>query len=265
LESNGIATRISELDPANGFRAEIATAFDLHHVVRTTVLSVTKDEHLPIVVAGNSNTGVVGCLAAHNADNVGLFWFDAHSDAETPETSTSGFFDGMGFALALGECWKPKLNELHWNGLNGARSSLVAAREISPGARELLHRRGVAIVSPAKARSASATDALANALSQMRSAGVTRVHIHIDLDVLDPDLVGPANSYALPDGLTVEQLLEHVRTILAEFSLASASVGSYDPSVDISGAVAAAGIEAITLLASSHLSTAACERTADIQ
>jgi arginase len=249
LETQGHTAAVSQLEPTGSFHAEIATAFDLHGVVRDLVASAVENKHLPIVLAGNCNTGVIGCLAAHDADDVGLFWFDAHSDAETPESSTSGFFDGMGFAVALHECWKPKLEELGWHGLNGTCAALVGAREISAAARATLDKHGVATVSPEKARSESAEEALRNAISQVRSAGVGRLHVHVDLDVLDRDVVGPANSYALPEGLTVEQLLEQLRLILREFPLASASVASFDPTCDNTGNVSAAAFEVITLLA----------------
>lgn len=249
LEEEGFTAVVSHLEPTDSFHAEVTTAFDLQGLVRKAVAMAVGNGRLPIVLAGNCNTGVIGCLAAHDADDVGLFWFDAHSDAETPETSTSGFFDGMGFAVALGECWKPKLEELGWCGLNGTRAALVGAREISPAAQSTLDRHGVAIVSPEKARSKAAEEALADAVSQVRAAGVGRVHVHVDLDVLDPDLVGPANSYALPKGLTVEQLLNQLRLILRKFPLASASVASYDPSFDNRGDVCAAAFQVITLLA----------------
>lgn len=250
LERQGYATAVSPLEPLGEFHAEIATAFDLHGVVKRSVASSVEGERLPIVLAGNCNTGVVGCLAAHDADDVGLFWFDAHSDAETPETSTSGFFDGMGFAVALGECWAAKLEELGWQGLNGTRAALVGAREISRAAQATLDRHGVAIVSPENARSEAAVEGLGEAISQLRSAGVRRVHVHVDLDVLDPDQVGQANSYALPNGLTVDELLEQLRVILRAFQLLSASVASYDPAYDNSGNVAAAAFEVVRLLAS---------------
>jgi arginase len=249
LSREGLEVAVLELEPENAFRAEVATAFELHKIVRDAVEAAVARDCLPIALTGNCNSGVVGSLVAHHADDVGLIWFDAHSDAETPETSTSGFFDGMGFAVALGECWKPKLDELGWPGLDGARASLIGAREISAAAGGLLERRGVSIVSPEAARSGSAADALGPALARMTAAGVKRVHVHVDLDVLDPDLVGPANSYALPFGLSVKQLMDHIRLILAEFPLASASVASYDPSFDTEGAVSSAGLEIISLLA----------------
>lgn len=249
LAEQGCRAAVSQLEPTGAFHAEIATAFDLHRVVRESVTKALEIGQLPIVLAGNCNTGVIGSLAAHDAPDVGLLWFDAHSDAETPESSTSGFLDGMGFALALGECWKPKLQELGWTGLDGRRAVLVGPREISAAAHLTLDRHGVAIISPEQARSKPAEEVLDHAVAQLKSAGVTRVHVHVDLDVFDPSLVGRANSYALPGGLSLEQLLNQLRYLGAEFRLASASIASYDPEFDSDGAVCAAAIEVVTLLA----------------
>jgi arginase len=73
--------------------------------------------------------------------------------------------------------------------------------------------------------------------------------VHLDLDVLDPDLVGPANSYALPDGLSEAQLLAALRALTGAFEVLSASVASYDPGLDVDGTVAAAGLRLIDFLA----------------
>jgi arginase len=199
----------------------------------------------PITLSGNCNTGVIGSLCASPADDIGLIWFDAHSDAETPETSTSGFLDGMGLAMVLGRCWRPMLDSIGYSPLDGSRVALVGAREISGPARLLLEDCGVLIVPPEQAR----TEGLTAAIEQLQRAGVARVHIHVDLDVLDPQKVGPANSYALPDGLSVEQLLAGLDLATGALQLESASVASYDPEIDRSGAVGRAGIELIALLA----------------
>ncbi len=248
LKENGCTATVWHLEPTEEFHAEIATAFELHRVVRQSVTRAVGNGQLPVVLAGNCNTGVIGCLAAHDAQDVGLFWFDAHSDAETPETSTSGFFDGMGLAVALGECWKSKLKELGWRGLDGRRAVLVGAREVSAAAQSILDSHGVVIISPEQVRTQLADQAIGDAVGKLKAEGVDRLHVHVDLDVLDPHLVGRANSYALPNGLTLQQLLNQLRKITAEFRVASVSVASYDPACDIKGTISAAAIEVVTLL-----------------
>jgi len=249
LTAAGTECDLIEIGLTGPFHAEVAAAFELHARIRDEVAAARSKGRLAICLTGNCNTGVIGSLAAHRSADVGLIWFDAHSDAETPETSTSGFLDGMAMAIALGRCWRPKLEELGWVGIDGRKVALVGAREVSAAASRLLSAQGVNLLPPALAQSSS--EALKPVCERFRAAGVRRLHVHVDLDVLDSELVGPANSYALPGGLTVPQLLDHIRVILEAFPVASASVASYDPEVDASGAVAAAGLRVIEMLAAS--------------
>jgi arginase len=244
LAAADVQASVTEVAPDADFPAEIATAFELHRHVAGAVQQASAAGRLPITLSGNCNTGALGSLAAAGGE-VGLVWFDAHSDAETPETSTSGFLDGMALAMVLGRCWEAMLRDIGFRPLDGSRVALVGAREISPAAQQLLGEAGVAIISPAEAR----TDGVAAAIDQLRSAGVRRVHVHVDLDVLDSETVGPANSYALPNGLSTEQLSSALASVTREFDLVSVSVASYDPEVDRTGAVAEAGLEVIALLA----------------
>lgn len=245
LRSDGVDAHVTEVEPEGDFRAEIATTFELQRGVRRSVEAALAAGRRPITLSGNCNTGVVGSLAAHRNGQLGLVWFDAHSDAETPESTTSGFLDGCGLAMAMRCCWRRMLDSVGSWSLGGSRTALVGAREISDSASRLLSEEGVAIVSPEEAR----RGLLDGAVGQLKHAGVGRIHLHVDLDVLDCELVGPANNYALPDGLTREQLLRLLGRLAGTFEIASASVASYDPEVDRSGAIRAAGLDVIALLA----------------
>jgi arginase len=234
LEEEGVDCRIVPVEPERQFKAEIATTFDLHRAIRRAVEASVAAGRRPITLSGNCNLGVIGSLAADGAADAGLFWFDAHSDAETPETSTSGFLDGMGLAMTLGACWRPMLDASGARPLAGRRAVLVGAREVSPAAGALLAERQVTIVAPREALGQSPEEALAGAVGTLRAEGVGRVHVHVDLDVLDPDAVGPANEYALPGGLTGAQL-DALLTLIAErFEIVSASVGPRSPAIRLS-------------------------------
>jgi arginase len=249
LEQQGIAARLVEIKADEPFPAEIATTFALQGKVRRAAEAAAKEGRLPISLAGNCNTAVIGSLAAQAGGELGLFWFDAHSDAETPESSTSGFLDGMGLAMVLGRCWRPMLASVGATPLDGSRAALVGAREVSEAAGALLRQCGVALVPPEQARSLSPDEALGGAVAQIKRNGVQRVHIHLDLDVLDRDVVGAANDYALPGGIDAAQLEALLKCVLETFELTSASIASYDPRLDRNGAIAAAALDAIALLA----------------
>ena len=57
------------------------------------------------MLSGNCNTAV-GTIAGLDAADLSVVWFDAHADFNTPDTTNTGFTDGMGLAVTVGHCWK---------------------------------------------------------------------------------------------------------------------------------------------------------------
>ncbi|SIT54870.1 hypothetical protein BQ8794_190004 [Mesorhizobium prunaredense] len=71
-----------------------------------TVQVARKAGRIPIASIGacSASLGMVGGIADAEGD-VGMIWFDAHGDAKTPDTSESGFFEGMPVTTIAGKCW----------------------------------------------------------------------------------------------------------------------------------------------------------------
>ena len=69
--------------------------------------AVRASPSVPVVLSGDCTTslGVLAGLQRAGRDP-GVVWFDAHADFNTPDTTTTGFTDGMGLAIAVGHCWK---------------------------------------------------------------------------------------------------------------------------------------------------------------
>jgi arginase len=74
--------------------------------------------------------------------------------------------------------------------------------------------------------------------------------MHLDLDVLDPDAVGPANEFAPEEDLLTEEVEASIRAIREYLEVSSATVASYDPSCDREERVWEAGIEFARLVSS---------------
>lgn len=89
-----------ETDPP----AEIRTGFELMRGIAVEVRRAVRGGRFPIVLSGNCNAAV-GTLGGLGED-IGLVWFDAHGDFNTPETTTSGFLDGTALATLMGRCWE---------------------------------------------------------------------------------------------------------------------------------------------------------------
>src|SRR5436309_4254607 len=75
--------------------------------LRQQVEEALRLDRLPLVIGGDHSIaiGSVAGSTGHFAKAgrpLGLIWFDAHGDANTPETTPSGNIHGMSLAIALG-------------------------------------------------------------------------------------------------------------------------------------------------------------------
>jgi arginase len=246
LRHNGHEIQTEIVEATSSFRTEIKSAFELHGLVAERVRTAAQQGRFPLVLSGNCNTSV-GTMMGLDPHALGIIWFDGHADFNTPETTTSGFMDGMGLAIATGGCWKAMARTIPgFRPIPEANAVLVGSRDIAPAERDRLRRSDATLVEAGLVRRSGAREALGDALDELR-ARVRRVYVHLDLDVLDP-AGAPANEFAPPDGLRPEELEEGIRAIQERFSLAAAGVASYDPEYDSEGRVLRAGVRLMEVL-----------------
>jgi arginase len=204
---------------------EISTGFAVCDAVAGKVAEAREAGRFPVVLAGNCLTAA-GAVAGEEADSV--VWFDQHGDLNTPETSTSGFLDGMALATLLGLCWRPLADAIPgFRAVETGRAILVGGRALDPAEERLLKERSLTRVQCSEA---------AGKAGGLVEAGATRTHLHIDLDVIDPDAL-QVNRYAEPGGPSPDELRKAVRTLAGKLPVAGVTLTAYDPMVDPSGDV----------------------------
>lgn len=212
------------------FLPEIATAFSLNRLISVQVREACERGAFPLVLSGNCGSAL-GAVSGLGMDGLGLIWFDAHGDFNTPETTTSGFLDGMGLAAATGRCWQTLAATIPgFTPLPDNQVVHIGARDLDAQEEDLLSRSGVAVLPADRVQAEGVHQVLAPVLSGFAGI-VKRLYVHIDLDVLDP-LIAPANRFAPPGGLTVDQVGEAISLIRECFPVAGAGLASYDPEVD---------------------------------
>ena len=226
---------------------EIATAFELSRRLAVAVERARGDGARPIVLAGNCSTAL-GTVSGLGPENLGVVWFDAHADLNTPDTSVSGFFDGMALSLVMGRSWRELVRSVPGSRpIPGTRVAMVGVRDLDLAEEEFVEASTVARVLVADVRELGAVPAMARALEPMGHE-VSRVYVHIDLDVHDP-AEARANHFAAPGGLSRAEVREAVAAIAQRFTIAGAAITAYDPSFDAEGRTLEAAIELIRLLA----------------
>jgi arginase len=210
----------TEIAPASEWRAEIRTTFELY---RALAGAIKESGDVPVVFSGNCGSAIA-VASALGTDDLALIWFDAHGDYNSPDTTDTGFLDGMGLRILTGGAWTKLARTIPgFAPLDPKRVVHCGARDWSPGEREALLEDEVRVARTADEATFDGIDA-------------TRILIHIDADVIDPRF-GRANPYACDGGLSPDELLSVLERAKSRFEIAGLVVASYDPSCDPEGCI----------------------------
>ena len=199
---------------------------------------VRAEGRLPFVEP-TSCSSALGVLGGLDDAGVGLIWFDAHSDAMTPEFSVNGFFEGMPVSTIAGHCWNA------WAARIPGFHVLPEDRIITVGYHEVYqddagergkdyHGRAMGTVVDPPVIERLGFEAGLTAALDLLSARTDRVYVHFDADVIDADIL-MANGHSARGGLTPEQLRTAWRLIAERFSIEAFAMASWDPTLDPRG------------------------------
>lgn len=245
--ANGLETRLHWqghdvtsviVEPARPDPAEIATAFDLMARVAEQVRAAVERGAFPLVLSGNCNTAP-GTLSGLTPRDRAVLWFDAHGDANTPDTTTTGFLDGTGLAAAMGWCWNGMTDAIPgFVPVEADSVVLLGARDLDREEAELLDEAGVRRVPPAEIEGGRLDDALSHMPAD------TVAYLHCDLDVLDPT-VGQPNPFPVPGGLDLPSLERAIDRIGRALPIAAAAITAYAPEYDGDGRICAAALRIV--------------------
>jgi arginase len=219
---------------------EIAVAFDLARKLSAETRATRNAGNTPVVLAGNCNSAL-GTVSGLDS-SVGIIWLDAHADFHTPDTTRSGFLDGMSLSMVMGYCWERLANDVPGHiPVAGGRVVLVGGHAIGPEEERDLEQASVTLVKADCVRSLGVQVALDEHLRRLRSR-VSSVYLHIDLDV--HDLVQfQANAWATQGGIHSRDVNEIIDLVGSMFTIEAAAITSYDPDLDSGRAASAAAIE----------------------
>jgi len=204
---------------------------------------------IPIVLGGDHSIaiGSVAGLASFyrkRDSRVGVIWFDAHGDMNTPETSPSGNIHGMPFAAILGH----GVQELtHISGFAPKVSPedcvLIGARSVDREEAVALKESGIRVITMRELDERGMSTVMDEAmwLASRRTAGF---HVTMDMDFVDPDYA-PGVGTPVPGGPTYRESHLAMEKIADSGKLLSFELTEVNPVLDSSNRTAELGVQLI--------------------
>jgi arginase len=222
-------------DPGHPRQQNVGLVVEVAQQTADYVDRALASRRLPLVLGGDCSLslGVVAGLLRHHS-RLGLLYFDGDVDLNTPETTTSGVFDGMVVAHILGR-GAPQLAGI------GPRTPLLSEEDIvlfgydvesgwiDPPELEVLDRSRMGKYPLAGVR-ADATAAAREALHLLESRS-DAILVHFDVDVMD----FPAVDVLHPGGLDVESAFSALTVFVAAPSCSAILVTELNPERDPDG------------------------------
>lgn len=201
---------------------------------------------VPVFLGGDHSVSV-GSIGGVTADGpVGVLWIDAHGDFNTPDTSPSGNIHGMPLAALLG-LGAPQLVNV---GRPGAKLTsrdvvLVGVRDLDPPERDLLRRHDMHVYTMSDIDERGIAAVARDALRHL--SHVPRIHVSLDLDVVDPR-EAPGVGTPVTGGLTYREAHLLMELVARDGRLGSADVVEVNPILDTHNRTAEMAVDLVESL-----------------
>jgi len=213
------------------------------------VESILAAGQLPLVLGGDHSIAIGSFAGAASyfrkqQETLGLIWFDAHADMNTPESTPSGNIHGMPLAALFGY-GAPELTQVAGFApkLDPRLCAHVGARDIDPGERELIGKLGVRFFTmreiDERGMKACMDEAIAIASRGSAGYGVT-----FDVDALDPG-DAPGSGTLVRGGLTYREAHLGMEKIAEAGGMRILEIVEINTALDVNNKTAELGVELI--------------------
>ncbi len=203
-------------------------------------VAAARQKNRALLMTGGGCTHITGILGglqdAHGPDlRVGLVWFDAHGDFNTPHTTITGSLGGMPVAVAAGLAFPRWREGSHIVApLPTDRIVMVDVRNLDPAEEKLVRAVGIPVTAPAEGFPGEPLGPAIDALAERCDA----LYLHIDADILD-ERYTPDHSTKEPNGPDMQQVLAAVERVMATgkviaFAVVSVYAGGPHREIDVS-------------------------------
>ncbi|WP_255167063.1 arginase [Natrononativus amylolyticus] len=194
------------------------------------VAETLSEGSFPLVLGGDHSISIGTMSGSAREADLGVIWFDAHADLNTPETSPSGNVHGMPLAAALG---KGLFGELEWARAPRVREEsvvYVGLRSIDDREREAIRDSDVTAFTMSDIDERGITAVVEDAID-VATTDTDGIHVSLDLDWLDPK-AAPGVGTPVRGGATYREAHSALETVFERDVLRSMDVVEVNPILD---------------------------------
>jgi len=233
-------------DPKAKYRKEIADACTQ---LANLVLQIRLEGRTPLVLGGDHSiavgtvSGVSECFR-RSGKKIGLIWFDAHADFNTPDISPSGNVHGMPMAAIMGYGpveltqifgFSPKILPEH--------AVQIGIREVDPQERELVKKSGIRVFTMKEIDRRGIGAVMDEAVSIV-SRNTDGFAVTLDADFLDP-YESPGVATPVRGGADYREAHLAMEMIADTKKMVSFEITEINPILDVQNKTAHFGMELI--------------------
>ncbi|HJV66321.1 MAG TPA: arginase [Geomonas sp.] len=192
--------------------------------------SAIEEERIPLFMGGDHTLAIGSIGGITHSGPAGIIWIDAHGDFNTPKSSPTGNIHGMCVAALLGDGY-PELVNVGRRGpkLKASDVVMIGLRELDPLEKIRLRESGIALYTMRDIDERGMATVAREALERLKH--LTRLHVSLDLDGLDPMEV-PGVGTTAPGGLSYREAQLLMEIIADTEQVVSMDIVEINPILD---------------------------------
>jgi len=236
--------------PSEGFR-HLAEVVAWNQAVFAATHAALEAGELPLLMGGDHclAIGSISAVARHcraRGKRLKVLWFDAHADANTPDTTPSGNLHGMPLACLLGQ-GPQALTQLAGSGpaLHAGEIAQVGVRSVDPNEKRFVGEHGIEVFDMRTIDELGMRAVMQAALKDVDRD--THLHVSFDMDCLDPS-VAPGVGTAVRGGPTYRETQLCMEMLADSGALGSADLVELNPALDVRNQTAELAVDLLESL-----------------
>lgn len=199
--------------------------------IRKAISKYFRNNTLLLTIGGDHSIsmGTIAEILKYD-DNVGIIYFDAHTDINTELTSPTQNAHGMVLSALCGMCTS-NLNKIRGNNiLKQDNIFWIGTRSIDEDEKNNI-KHPTNIYSCARIQQIGFASTLDEILGKILEKGLKHIHVSFDIDVMDPNII-PATGVRVQGGLAIEDCMVFIEWLSNLPQICSIDFVEYNPLLD---------------------------------